>query len=320
MIVADADGTGARAAFGGVAWDGGLSWSPDSSHIAYVRNGRVGSALHVSTLDGADERMVVESDAEVLIPKWSPDGRRVAFHIRSDTAERLYVSGIDSAGFIKAERTRTIPPAGTAPVTEPPAALGLDPFYTKHVDGALPVVGSSEVSDEALRRAALVFGQIVANRPGIVRVLAQHRVRVAVYAVTETIADLPEVAKTWPDTNPAWYGLGPGPGFPVVALPEVDLLCSPHVHGSETTHEGGHAVDYALRLLGDDAFQNRLDAAYDKAMSAGLWEGTYEATNAAEYWAGGVTRFMNAEDEREFTYIWVNTATNCRTTTRRSSS
>ena len=305
VIVANADATGARAAFGGVAPLGGLSWSPDGSRVAFVRDGGTGSALHVSTLDGTGERVIAESDGKVLIPQWSPDGQRIAFHIRSDTAERLYVGGIDSSGFIEAEPTRTIPPAGTAPVTEPPAALGLDPFYTKHIDADLPVVGSSEVSDEALRRAALVFGQIVANRPDIVQVLAQHRVRVAVYAVTEEIVDLPEVAETFPDLDPGSVGLGPGPGFPVVATSEANLLCDGY--SSVTVHEGGHAVDYALSLLGDDAFQNRLDAAYDKAMAQGLWEGSYATTNAAEYWAEGVLWFMNASDERDIPHPGVNT-------------
>ncbi len=305
VIVADSDGTGPRAAFGGVARYGGLAWSPDGSRVAFVRGRGTGSALHVSTLDGAGEKVIVESDGRVQFPKWSPDGQRIAFHIRSDTEERLYVSGIDSTGFIEVERTRTIPPAGTAAVTEPPAALGLDPFYTKHVDADLPVVGSSEVSDEALRRAALVFGQIVANRPDIIRALAQQRVRVAVYALTETIADLPEVAATFPDLDPGSVGLGPGHGFPVVATSQANLLCDGY--SSLTVHEGGHAVDYALELLGDDAFQNRLDAAYENALVAGLWEGTYGATNAAEYWAEGVMWFMNAADERDFTYTWVNT-------------
>ncbi len=318
VIVADADGTGARAAFGGVVLNGGLSWSPDGSRIAFVRDRGTGSALHVSTLDGADDRVIVESDAEVLIPKWSPDGRRIAFHIGSDTAERLYVGGIDSTGFVEAERTRTIPPAGTAPVTEPPAAVGLDRFYAKHIDAALPVVGSSEVSDEALRRAALVFGQTVANRPDIVRALAQRRVRVAVYAATEKITDLPEVAALWPDLDPGFVGLDPGPGFPVVATSEANLLCDGY--SLVLVHEGGHAVDYALSLLRDYAFKNRLDAAYDAAMAAGLWEGSYAATNAAEYWAEGVLWFMNGSDEREIPHPGSTPATNCRTTTRCSTS
>ena len=306
VIVANADGTSPRAAFGGVAWYGGLSWSPDGSRVAFVRDRSIGSALHVSTLDGTGEKVIAETDGRVQFPKWSPDGQRIAFHIRSDTEERLYVSGIDSTGFIEAEPTRTIPPAGAAPVTEPPAALGLDPFYTKHIDAALPVVGSSEVSDETLRRAALVFGQIVANRPDIIRALAQQRVRLAVYALTETIADLPEVAALLPDLDPSKaYGLGPAHGFPVVAVPEQNLLCFDT--SSALVHEGGHAVDYALWLLGDDAFQDRLDAAYENAMAAGLWEGTYGATNAAEYWAEGVMWFMNAADERDFTQNWVNT-------------
>ena len=45
---------------------------------------------------------------------------------------------------------------GPSSVTAPPAALRLDPFYTKYVSAhGLPVVGSAKVSDAALRRGCL---------------------------------------------------------------------------------------------------------------------------------------------------------------------
>ena len=38
----------------------------------------------------------------------------------------------------------------------------------------------------------------------------------------------------------------------------------------------------------DPTFDQRLSDAYQKAIDAGLWKGTYAATNRQEYWAEGV--------------------------------
>jgi hypothetical protein len=58
-----------------------------------------------------------------------------------------------------------------------------------------------------------------------------------------------------------------------------------------------HEFSHTLKQMGiesvDPAFQGRLQAAYDHAMSAGLWKDTYTATNAEEYWAEGVQSYFN---------------------------
>src|SRR5215472_17884771 len=53
-------------------------------------------------------------------------------------------------------------------VTAPPKELGLDPFYTRYLSAhGLPVVGSSKVSDYALREAAYLADQMLAHRPEV---------------------------------------------------------------------------------------------------------------------------------------------------------
>src|SRR2546426_690008 len=50
-------------------------------------------------------------------------------------------------------------------------------------------------------------------------------------------------------------------------------------------HEFNHAIhQHGLRRL-DPTFDGRLRDAYQKAMAAGLWKGTYLTTNPGEYWA-----------------------------------
>ena len=47
-------------------------------------------------------------------------------------------------------------------------------------------------------------------------------------------------------------------------------------------HEFAHAVHGVEPFQGFDA---RLKSAYENAIDTGLWEGSYAATNRAEYWA-----------------------------------
>src|SRR5262245_66447607 len=70
---------------------------------------------------------------------------------------------------------------GTMPVIRPPAALGLDPFYTKWVDAqGLPVVSSSRVPDAALFEARAIVNPMLERRPEVRAQLAAGRGRMSV--------------------------------------------------------------------------------------------------------------------------------------------
>jgi hypothetical protein len=85
------------------------------------------------------------------------------------------------------------PATGVVPVTAPPASLGLDPFYTKYVSAhGLPVVGSANVSDHALREAAFLIDQLLDHRPEIRDAMNKSKMRVAVMAYSERTTELPE--------------------------------------------------------------------------------------------------------------------------------
>jgi hypothetical protein len=77
------------------------------------------------------------------------------------------------------------------------AALGLAPFYQKCLDvGGLPVIGSANVSDFALREAAWIIRRMLDGREDILHALIANRVRVAVMAWNEFTTDIPSTA-TW---------------------------------------------------------------------------------------------------------------------------
>src|SRR5262244_517231 len=75
----------------------------------------------------------------------------------------------------------------------------LAPFYQKYLDvGTLPVVGSTNVSDDAMREAAWIVRQMLTNRADILRAMSRNGVRLAVMAYTEFTTDIPEHSRLKP--------------------------------------------------------------------------------------------------------------------------
>ena len=72
-------------------------------------------------------------------------------------------------------------------------------------------------------------------------------------------------------------------------------------------HEFSHAVHrYGIGSL-DRAFDGRLKATYARAIEAGLWKGTYAATNHSEYWAEGVQSYYDCNAPPNASHNDVNT-------------
>ena len=86
-------------------------------------------------------------------------------------------------------------------VTTPPAALGLDPFYTQYADAlGIPIVSSDRVSPAAVLLARDIVTYMVAKRPDIRAALIERGSRVMIMALREGQMDLPEY-RDW--TKPA---------------------------------------------------------------------------------------------------------------------
>jgi hypothetical protein len=177
------------------------------------------------------------------------------------------------------------------PVGEVPASLReeleLSPFYQKHLDlEGLPILGSSKVSAYALKEAEWIIRQITAAHPGILKTLGQSGARVVVMAHHEYTTDIPEQAGLEP--KEFWDKRARGLGGKISSCGEENLLGfpgDPYSTENILIHEFSHTIhSHGLADLIPD-FDARLQNAYDNARKAGLWKGTYAATNAAEYWA-----------------------------------
>ena len=191
--------------------------------------------------------------------------------------------------------------------------LNLSPFYTKHVmvDG-FPIVASDKVRDAALLEAAWIVRQMLANRADVLEAVTTNRIRLAVMAHNEFTTDIPEHS----DLTPVNYwdrrarGLGATRVRPAVSCGEENLLGfpgDPYSTENILVHEFAHVIhEIGMREV-DPTFDRRLREAFAAAKEAGLWKGTYAASNPAEYWAEGVQCWFDNNRENDSLHNHVNT-------------
>jgi cyclophilin family peptidyl-prolyl cis-trans isomerase len=192
-------------------------------------------------------------------------------------------------------------------------SLGLAPFYQKHIAVAgFPIVGSANVSDNALREAAWIVRRVVGDRDDILQAMAFNKVRLVVMAWNEYTTDVPEHSRMQPKVfwDRRARGLGATLHNPVVSCAEENLLCYPNdPYSTENIliHEFAHALHgTAGQSLGTD-FDQRLRAAYKNAKETGLFKDTYAGSNASEYWAEAVQDWFDDNRQNDSLHNHVNT-------------
>ena len=213
--------------------------------------------------------------------------------------------------------------AGTAgngtPVSSPPAALRLDPFYAKYVDaGGIPVVGSARVPDRALEVAREIVVAMTARRADVQAELVRRGARIGVMARDEGTMDLPEhrhwkkpergdgrltlcEQKTWAaieamSDRDYWNSRARGTGGIFTTVGAENLLAEPgtrYFGESILVHEFSHAIFSAIERV-DPALHGEVARAYAKAQAEGRWARDYAATSLQEYWAEGTQFWFNS--------------------------
>ncbi len=185
----------------------------------------------------------------------------------------------------------------------------LDPFYAKVVDVAgFKVASSSAVRDAAVLEAAYTLARMTRNRPDLVATLVAEGVHMAVIGEDEVLTDIPGYAglgSGWDWTR----GVGATQWYPITSCAEENLLClrddvyaREDICVHETAHSlqgsGGKLPTQRLTLLtGGEDLDAAIDTLYDSAMSDGLFDNTYAASNHEEYWAEGVQAYFGTNVE-----------------------
>lgn len=189
----------------------------------------------------------------------------------------------------------------------------LDAFYQKHLNvGGLPVVGSKNVSDAAIREAAWIVDKMLGLRPDILKAMAENKTRFAIMAYNEYTTDVPEHSSLSPAVywNRRARGLGATRRAPAVSCGEENLIChpnDPYETESICIHEFAHAIHSMGMVKVDPSFDSRLQQSYKAAIKNGLWKNTYASTNRQEYWAEATQSWFDDNRENDSLHNHVDT-------------
>jgi hypothetical protein len=189
-------------------------------------------------------------------------------------------------------------------------AEGVPAFYAQRVKATgFPIVASAKVNAYALKEAAFILDQMLANRADVREAMIKSGARLCIMAHDEYTTDLPEFKRLEHDgpkqfTNlPAkdyWdaraRGLGGSETDPFCTCAEENVLGfrgDPYEKECILIHEFAHCIHLRGMVNVDPTFDARLKAAYDAARKAGLWKGKYASVNHHEYWAEGVQSWFD---------------------------
>lgn len=198
-----------------------------------------------------------------------------------------------------AEETDAEPVNEAFKVTAPPVEMKLPPFYRKYVSAnGYPIVSSGKVNDYALKEAAYLANMMLAKRPDVRKAMIAGGSRLVVMAHDEFTTDVPEHSHMTPKDfwDARARGLGGSRKDPVCSCGEENLLGldgDPYHAENILIHEFAHNIHLRGLVVVDVTFDDRLKAAYEHAMKAGLWKTKYASVNHAEYFAEGVQSWFN---------------------------
>lgn len=205
-------------------------------------------------------------------------------------------------------------------IIPPPSKFKIDPYYTKFTFAReFPVIGSKQVSDEALLKANDTIRKMFAYRHDILKAMIADGARLVVLGRNEKLSDLPEFKKSrekagFDEVRYLDYTLEQK----LMVVPEENVLGLPHEPFAgkamvvsvfarglyEVT--GLRPIDpdfemqrdkqqYELRVKRMDIqFDQRLKKLFDAANEKKLWKGTTAARDRAEYWVAGVEAYFDA--------------------------
>ncbi len=205
-------------------------------------------------------------------------------------------------------------------VTAPPARFKIDPYYTRFTWAReFPVLGSGQVSDEALLRANDTIRKLFAYRQDVLKALIADGARLVVLSRKEKLSDLPEFKESKDKAGfDAVRYLHYTAGLKLMVVPEENVLGLPgepfagrcmvvgvlaralhQVTGSRPVladfDQRRDKQQYELRVKRLDVdFDQKLRKAYETATGKGLWKGTAAARDRVEYWAAGVEAYFDA--------------------------
>jgi hypothetical protein len=205
-------------------------------------------------------------------------------------------------------------------VMPPPAKFKIDPYYSKFTFAReFTVLGSKNVSDDALLKANDTIRKMFAYRHDILKAMIADGARLVVLGRSEKLGDLPEFRDArkkagFEETRYADYASE----RKLMVVPEENVLRLAddpfagktlvvsvfakglyHVTGlrqvDESFERAKSKQQYELRVQRMDVrFDRKLQSAHEEAKNNKLWRGTPAGHDRIEYWAAGVEAYFDA--------------------------
>lgn len=222
------------------------------------------------------------------------------------------------------EQTVTVKVPVQAVRFDPPDPRGIPDFYTQRTDAdGFPIVASENVNPYALKEAAFLIKQMLAQRPDVRQAMIDSGSRLCIIAHDEFTTDQPEFERLgrepmrgFPGISGRDYwdararGLGGSQHDPFCSCGEENLLAypgDPYAAENILIHEFAHNLHLRGLVNVDPTFDDRLKTTYEAAMAEGLWKGKYASVNHHEYFAEGVQSWFDDNRENDFDHNHVNT-------------
>lgn len=173
---------------------------------------------------------------------------------------------------------------------------GLANFYQKYTEAyGIPVLSSSRVPDNALRRACYTLRFLLAGHSNVRKWFYRMSGRVAVIGQHEGTNNIPEHSHLPNWWNQRARGLGGTPHAPVSSGGEENVLCyqSDRYRAQDIfLHESAHGVHLLGAAKGIPGWDGRLRALYRQSKARGLWANTYSMSTPEEYFAEGTQAYF----------------------------
>jgi hypothetical protein len=201
---------------------------------------------------------------------------------------------------------------------------GVPSFYTQQASAnGLPITASANVNPYAVQEAVYIVNSMLAKRPDVREAMIRSGSRLCIMAHNEFTTDLPEWAWLADVAVPGFEsfssrdfrdararGMGGSETDPYCSCAEENLLAydgDPYAAENILIHELAHNIHLRGMNNLDSTFDQRVQAAYRTAMSAGLWKGKYASVNHHEYFAEGVQSWFDDNRENDHDHNHVNT-------------
>lgn len=180
-------------------------------------------------------------------------------------------------------------------IIAPPSDVQLNSYYTKYINcSGIPIIGNNDVHNQALVVGNETMEFMLQGMDNVRNKLIERGEYYILAPPGDKARDVPEFAnQSWAINTGAYSS-----NLRAAVSSSAGLLCMSWEdgnldgHSNVFVHELAHMLDFSGFRLLESGFESELAAAYNNAMSQGLWTNTYAATNKEEYFAQCVQMYF----------------------------